>query len=74
LYWYRKVLKTQKDQSKGETDGNAITITQKNKTGRPRKTTDNNGVPVDSHKHRYLEREDGTPVSTLELWLLGQKA
>lgn len=75
LYWFKEIfLRTSKDQSKGETDGNAFTIAQKNKVGRPRKSTDDDGVPIEKHKHRYLEREDGTPISTLELRLLSQKA
>ena len=75
IHWIKEIfLHTLKDQSKGETDGNAITVTQKNKAGRPRKSTGDDGVPVDQHKHRYLEREDGTPISTVDLRLLSQKA
>lgn len=56
-------------QNKGETDGNAVTIATKNKVGRPRKTTneDDMGIVGDTHKHIYLEKEDGTPIGVQEL-------
>jgi hypothetical protein len=75
VYWLKEIfLHTPKDQSKGETDGNVVTIVQKNKARQPRKSIDDEGVPVDKHKHRYLEREDSTPISTLDLRLLSQKS
>lgn len=75
VYWSKEVfLNTPKGQPKGETDGNATTIEQKNKPGRPPKSTDDDDIPADKHKHRYLEREDGTPIRVIDLRLLGQKA
>jgi hypothetical protein len=75
VYWLREnLLCPPGAQQKGETDGNATNIAEKNKVGHPRKSTDDKDVPADKHKHRYLEREDGTPISLLDLRLLSQKA
>lgn len=61
VYWLRDSLQhTQGAQEKGETDGNATSIAEKRSIGHPQKSTkddDDDNIPVDSHKHRYLERE-----------------
>ena len=67
VYWLRDSLHTHREPSeKGETDGNATSIARKVASdahrNRPRMMTMN--IPADSHKHRYLEREDGTPISS----------
>jgi hypothetical protein len=75
IYWLRELFQgTPEAQQKGETDGNATIIAQKNKVGRPLKSTDANNIPGNKHKHIYLEREDGTPISVLDLRLLSNKA
>ena len=39
LYWFKEILlSTSKDQSKGETDGDAFTIAQKNKVRQPQES------------------------------------
>ncbi len=55
-------------QQKGKTDGNATTVKTKAKAGWPPKKSQNN------HHHIYLERADGTLISTSELQHLSQKA
>ena len=77
IFWLRDVYQRMlAAQPKGETDGNATTVVTKNKAGRPHKSTDPEslGIQGDTHKHLYLEREDGTPISTSELRALSQKA
>lgn len=76
IFWLREFYqRTLAAQPKGETDGNAITVATKNKVGRPRKSTDADslGIQGETHRHLYLEREDGTPISVSELRALSQK-
>ena len=77
MFWLRDVYqRSLVVQPKGETDGTATAVTTKNKAGRPRKSTDPEslGIQGETHKHLYLEREDGTPISIAELRALSQKA
>lgn len=77
VFWLRDVYqRTIASQPKGDMDGNATTTAAKNRPGRPRKSTDPDslGIQGDTHKHLYLEREDGTPISVLELRVLSQRA
>jgi hypothetical protein len=69
IYWLRELYQHSGAQNKGETDGNAVTITTKNNVGRPRKTTNKEelGIVGDTHKHIYLKKEDGTLISVPEL-------
>jgi hypothetical protein len=60
-------------QPKGETDGNAATIKQKNKVGRPRKSSEDSEETTGKPTHAYFRREDGTLISKTELKLLSQK-
>ncbi|KAH9014945.1 hypothetical protein EDB85DRAFT_1898963 [Lactarius pseudohatsudake] len=55
-----------KAQKRGETDGNAITVTKK--------TADEDNEDLESHKHFYLENLDGTLISTVSLRKLSSKA
>ena len=63
---------------KGETDATATTIATKNSVGRPRKTTNSEeeelGIKDGTHKHIYLEKEDGTLIGVPDLRALSQKA
>ncbi|KAH9038700.1 hypothetical protein EDB85DRAFT_1887752 [Lactarius pseudohatsudake] len=63
IQWTRKdfrcVSATKGNANRGETDGNATSVRQKGKCGRPRKDSNNDGHAT----HHYLENEDSTPVS-----------
>ena len=77
VFWLRDVyLRSLAAQPRGETDGDATAVATKNRAGRPKKSTnsDNPGIQGETHKHMYLEREDGTPISISELRALSQKA
>ena len=80
VYWVLDDIKASGSQDKGETDATADTIATKNKPGRPPKKTNEDkndedlGIVGDMHKHLYLEKEDGTPISVLELRAMSQKA
>ena len=70
VFWLREAYQhTLAAQPKGETNANATAIATKNKARRPRKSTDIDslGVQGETHKHMYLERADGTPISLSEL-------
>ncbi|KAH9007985.1 hypothetical protein EDB85DRAFT_2165047 [Lactarius pseudohatsudake] len=56
---FRRVSATKGNTNRGETDGNATSMRQKGKCGRPRKDSNDDGHAT----HHYLENEDGTPVS-----------
>ncbi|KAH9007492.1 hypothetical protein EDB84DRAFT_1572818 [Lactarius hengduanensis] len=56
---FRRVSATKGNTNRGETDGNATSVRQKGKRGRPRKDSNDDGHAT----HHYLENEDGTPVS-----------
>ncbi|KAH9022418.1 hypothetical protein EDB84DRAFT_1441230 [Lactarius hengduanensis] len=63
-----------KAQKRGETDGNAITVTKKAKAGRPPKTAADDDEDSESHSHFYLENLDGTLINTASLRKLSSKA
>ncbi|KAH9011193.1 hypothetical protein EDB84DRAFT_1569910 [Lactarius hengduanensis] len=62
-----------KAQKRGETDGNAITVTKKAKVGRPPKTAADDDEDSESHSHFYLENLDGTLINTASLCKLSSK-
>ncbi|KAH9009988.1 hypothetical protein EDB84DRAFT_1446022 [Lactarius hengduanensis] len=62
-----------KAQKRGETDGNAITVTKKAKAGRPPKTAADDDEDSESHSHFYLENLDGTLINTASLRKLSSK-
>ncbi|KAF8266304.1 hypothetical protein EI94DRAFT_1701843 [Lactarius quietus] len=78
IYWVKgSFQRSAMGQSKWDTDGNSTTAEKKNKCGHPRKSTDEDDIPLDgSHccTHPYLEREDGMPISVSELQTLSQTA
>lgn len=81
IYWVKDFyLRASGGQHKGDTDGDGTTVATKNKAGRPRKNRKSGisdeelGIEGETHKHVYLEKEDGKLISVLELRALSQKA
>ncbi|KAH9008347.1 hypothetical protein EDB83DRAFT_2531849 [Lactarius deliciosus] len=67
---FRRVSATKGNPNRGETDGNATSVRQKGKRGRPRKDSNDDGHAT----HHYLENEDGMPVDADMIAEMSRKA
>jgi ketosteroid isomerase-like protein len=67
---YRIAAVGRSNTQRGETDGNATSVPQKAKRGRPRKTADKE----DKTTHWYLQNSDGSIVSEAEIADMSRKA
>jgi hypothetical protein len=77
IYWLRVFFLRSGAQQKGGIDGNATVIATKNKAGHLQKLTNEDleelGIQGKTHKHVYLEKEDGTPIRARRLMWSGSR-